>query len=194
MSSLVDPLQLILSQAAKLAPTGALEPYEQRVNSNPLAPTLLLIDISGSMADIANGRPKIDILREALNRNLDRNEIAIAFSTSVKILKDLQSIPEPSGGTALHMAIVEASKLQPKHSLVISDGMPDSKNQSLDAADKLSGTISTLFIGDDSDKEAIAFMDQLARLGCGKSSKCDIRKHSVQLRSQIQLLLPSKKA
>jgi hypothetical protein len=75
---------------------------------------------------------------------------------------------ETSAGTALHRAIEYAASLYPSQTLVISDGEPEDEYAAIKAAKKLSGTISTLYVGDDSNKAAIAFMAELAKLGCGK--------------------------
>ncbi|NJR31536.1 MAG: hypothetical protein HC778_00055 [Chamaesiphon sp. CSU_1_12] len=52
----------------------------------------------------------------------------------------------------------------------------------------MTGTISTLFIGDDGDNEAIAFMQRLANLGCGSSSINNLNLGHAQLARQIEVL------
>lgn len=107
----------------------------------------------------------------------------------------MQDIPEPQGGTGLHNAIALAIPYNPHKTLVISDGKPDDPKQALSIAEKLSGIINTLYIGSDRDTDAIAFMRELARLGCGKSVSCDITNpHSSPLLSgKIQNLLACKR-
>ena len=195
MSNIINPLQNLIDQATKIPPSGALEEYAQRINGNPSGCSIMLLDVSGSMGEITHEKRHIDILREALNRPLQPTEIAIAFNSSCHQLNSLQSIPEPSGGTALHLAIIEAASLNPRHTLIVPDGIPDYKKQALAAVKNLPGIISTLFIGDDSDTDAIAFMSKLARVGCGKSAVCDIRKLENQqnLKAAILSLLPPTK-
>lgn len=192
MSDLVNPLESILKTAASLPESGALKPYTQRLNVNSSNLSIILLDTSGSMAEtIESGGRKIDVLRQALNRPLFQNEVALAFHSISHQLKSLQDIPEPAGGTALHFALSQASSYNPKATLVISDGQPDDPEQALAEAGKLSGIINTLYIGSDRDKQAIAFMRQLARIGCGRAANCDISnpQNQLLLSGRIQNLL-----
>lgn len=177
MSDLVNPLQALIDQAAQVNPkTNAVKAYAQRLDPKDTSgKTLILLDISGSMSESVGSTRKIDLLRRALNRTLKRDEIAIAFNSVVEVLFTLLMIPEPQGGTALHSAIAHGVRLRPRHTLVVSDGQPDDERQALAEAKKLTGTISTLYIGRDDDEKAIAFMAKLARLGCGTSQTCDVR-------------------
>lgn len=192
MSNLVNSLQSLITQASKLPPSGSLDNYERRTKYVPQSHSVILIDISGSMGEIVKNSRKIDLLRKALNRPLASSEIAIAFNSYAQILKDFTRIPEPEGGTALHFAIIEASIFNPSHTLIVSDGSPDSESQALQATNRLTGVISTLYIGSDDDLEAIAFMNKLARLGCGKSGVCDLKKSPSNLKGAIAGLLPER--
>lgn len=193
MSNLSNPLQNLINQAKKLKNSGTLEKYAERINANPIGKSVILLDVSGSMDEMAyQGMRKIDMLRQAMNRPLDTNEVVIAFHSVVEMIKDLQSIPKPGGGTALHKALEEAIKFSPKTTLVVCDGRPDSKDQALSAAKKLPGIINTLYIGRDDDLEAIQFMADLARTSCGVPRHCDVRyKSPAQLTEAIKLLLPN---
>lgn len=176
MSNLVDPLQLLLNQAGQAKESGKLDLYAQRVNANPLGVNVILLDISGSMNErVESGQRKIDILREALDRPLLPDEVAIAFHSISTQLPNLQSIPEPGGGTALHLALAQVIKLHPRQTLVVSDGKPNLKEQALIEAQKITGLINTLYIGRDNDLDAIRFMRELARTRYGVSRTCDIR-------------------
>ena len=143
------------------------------------------------MNEVVGGKRKIDILRQA-NRQLI-NEVVLVFSSGCDRIASSQLIPEPFGGTAMHLGLHQAASYAPSHTLVVSDGQPDCQRQTLLAAQKLSGVISTLYIGDDADIEAIAFMSKLARIGCGRSEVCDIRnpQNQARLSSAIKGLLPS---
>jgi len=192
MSDLISPLQLLINQAGAAKDSGMIELYSQRVNFNPTGVSAIALDASGSMNEVVeSGIRKIDILRQALDRPLAKDEVAIAFSSICTQLSSLQDIPEPGGGTALHLALAEIAKLYPRQTLVVSDGRPNSKTEALTVAQSVSGIINVLYIGPDNDVEAIEFMRQLARIGCGVSQSCDIRTAPVQqLRSAIALLLP----
>ncbi len=143
---------------------------------------------------VESGERKIDILRKSLDWKLGEREIAIAFSSSCQMLKSLAAIPEPQGSTAMHLALQKSQLYNPRHALIISDGIPDDQIAAISAAEQLSGVISTLYIGLDSNKEAIAFMKKLARLGCGSANVCDISKPSdrSKLSTNIYLSLPAR--
>lgn len=175
MSEIINPLQGIINQAA-LTKTKAktVQQYAERLNPKNAAGTLLLLDISGSMVGWVGGYRKIDLLRRSLDRDLNSGETAIAFHSICELVADLRQIPEPQGGTALHLAIATGCQYRPSHSLIVSDGVPDDKAMAIAAAKKLTGTISTLYIGHGSNRTAIAFMQSLARLGCGRYDFCDL--------------------
>lgn len=192
MSSIINPLQLLINQAASAKPSGAMQIYRERLNPKSSGNTVILLDISGSMSEVVGSKRKIDILRQAIDRRLLINEVVLVFSSGCDRVASFQLIPEPFGGTAMHLALQQAASYAPSHTLVVSDGQPDCQKQALLAARKLIGVISTLYIGDDSDVNAIAFMSKLARIGCGQSEVCDISnpQNQVRLNSAIKGLLP----
>lgn len=192
MSNLSNPLEQILAQAAQLPESGALKKVNLRINAEG-ENSVILFDVSLSMNELLqSGERKIDILRSVFRRPKADNEIAIAFSSSAAIIPDFASIPHPNGNTNLAQAISLAATYKPRTTLVISDGMPDSQDEALSAAQKLTGVINCLFIGNEDDKCAIAFMKKLSRLGCGQATVCDISKldGAPRLKSAITLLLP----
>ncbi|MGO1303961.1 MAG: hypothetical protein ACTMKV_04165 [Sphingomonas parapaucimobilis] len=143
------------------------------------APLTILADTSGSMSRPAGPVRRIDALRRSLASVLTDvpGAATIAFSSVPRKLAHGASLPEPDGGTAIHLALEAASS---DHLLVISDGEPDSADRALAVARRLAGqgvTIDTLFIGDDSDTAAIAFMRDLAQAGRGRSDGLDISRH-----------------
>jgi hypothetical protein len=193
MSNLVNPLQSVINQASQVkSKNSTLERYAKRINANPAGKSVILLDVSGSMSGYVGSEMKINILRQALDRPLEEYEVAIAFNSTTFLLPNLQSIPEPDGTTALHLALEEAKQYNPRHTLVVSDGIPDSNTDAIRSAKKLPGIISTLYIGDEDDTNAIAFMQELAHLGCGKWDICDLRKQKSRLKTAIHLLLPGK--
>lgn len=175
--ALANPLQSIIDQAAGKPAPARVEAYARRLNAS--GPTVLLLDVSGSMAAAAwGGRRKIDILREAV-RDLMTTDAPrlVTFSATATALPDDASsaaIPEPAGGTALHRGIDAVADLQPARTLVISDGQPDDEGRALAAAALLTGTIDVLYVGPDADAAAIAFMARLARAGSGAMHKHDL--------------------
>lgn len=174
---ITNPLQSLINQAALVKPRcKTVQQYAHRLNPKKASGTLLLLDISGSMGEFVGSWRKIDLLRLALNRPLHPGERVIAFHSIATEINSLQAIPAPEGGTAMHLAIAQACALHPTHTLVVSDGRPDDEMQTITAAKKLTGTISTLYIGSDSDTTAIKFMRELARLGCGRAESCDLRR------------------
>jgi hypothetical protein len=156
-------------------------------------PAVIVADVSGSMDSAAwGGKRKIDILRAAVAEIMSGfpSPRLIAFSGGVL---DIERLPEPSGGTALHLALTYATRYRPGSTLVISDGQPDDETKALASAEALPGRIDTLYVGPDADKAAINFMARLARLGCGQSSRADLARAQPQLASTMrQLLLSSR--
>jgi hypothetical protein len=170
-NTLSTALDSIIAQAAQLPDTGVAANYKARIGSGNSNSRVMLIDTSGSMDEICQGagrKRRIDILKEAIASIGWQDYQLVCFNFQVVPIQDVRDICEPCGGTALHRAIDYAASLYPSQTLVISDGEPEDEYEAIRAAKKLSGTISTLYVGDDNNKEAIAFMAKLAKLGCGK--------------------------
>jgi hypothetical protein len=197
MSAIVNSLQSFIDSIAIDLPkesSAELKLIEDRINVNPLQPTVVIVDVSGSMASqLESGQSKISFLVSTLKKILEGNEIILAFSsdTSLVDIKNLDAL-EASGNTDLELAIIHAANYKPKSTLVISDGLPDDKDKALQAAKMLTGVINTLYIGIDSNKEAISFMKDLARFGCGTMSVCNIcvLEERNKLASKIYISLP----
>lgn len=185
----------VIAQAAQApAETGAVERFARRVRDAGTAQVILL-DVSGSMADLAGGRRKIEILRDALAATLPASPGAtlIAFASRPEPLASLAALPEPHGGTALHLALDAAAVHRPRHTLVVSDGQPDDAQAALDAAERLTGRIDVIYVGSDSDAAAVAFMRRLARTGGGSAVVHDVAKRTppALLAQEIRGLLPA---
>ena len=69
--------------------------------------------------------------------------------------------------------------------VVISDGEPDSKSKALNIARQYQNRIDVIFVGDETDRDAIRFMNQLATASGGKQITAD----STQIAEKIQFLL-----
>lgn len=157
----------------------------------------ILADVSASMAERAGSDRKIDALSASLASVLVDAPAAavIAFATVAGPVAPGAPLPQPTGGTALHLAL-EAAR-DHRRVLVISDGQPDSAPDALRVAERIvaaGARIDTLFIGSDDDRAGIAFMRRLAEVGRGETLTCDIvrqRGDRAQLAGAIrQLALP----
>jgi hypothetical protein len=192
MSNLVNPLASIIQAAAQLPTTGIAANYHQRIGTGNPNIRCLLLDTSGSMSMECKGKDRrIDVLRKAVEA-LDWQSYRLFTFDSFCV-----EIPNPSalwatgGGTALDLGLREIAKLNPNQTVIISDGEPNNEQDALIAAESLTGTISTIHIGDDRDKAAIAFMRKLANLGCGTTYIQDLGRGHVELGAAInRLMLP----
>jgi hypothetical protein len=199
-NALTNPLQALIQQAAKQTPatTGETERYRQRYASAGER-IILVCDTSGSMAESAGAKRKIDHLHEALDAVIEGMShpgpvpVLIAFDSVAREIGSPSALPAPSGGTALHLALRAAAGHRPRQTLVISDGRPDSETEALVAAAALPGRIDVVYCGPDTDTQAIAFMRRLAGVGCGRVIVHDIRRHAAAgaplLASSVRKLL-----
>lgn len=168
---LANPLQALLAQAAeKLPQTGQVEKFRERLDA-ATDEVVILCDISSSMAESAGARRKIDLLQDALDqlgREFPQAQV-IAFNSLTRYVPyPVSGLPEPEGGTALHLALEDAQHFRPRQTIVVSDGRPDSEQAALEAASRLTGKIDVIYCGPDSDREAIEFMQRLARANGGR--------------------------
>jgi hypothetical protein len=194
MTNLVNPLASIIQAASQLPATGIAVNYHRRIGTGNLDIRCLLLDTSGSMSMECKGKDRrIDVLRKAVEA-LDWQSYRLFTFDSFCV-----EIPNPSGlwttggGTALDLGLKEIAKLNPSQTVVISDGEPNNEQDAIAAAGLLSGTISTVYIGDDADKSAIAFMRKLATLGCGNTYVRDLGRGHAELSGIISNLLPPSK-
>lgn len=195
MSDLANIFNSIISQASQLPDTGMAANYAARIGTGNPNSKVILIDTSGSMGETCRGgETKIQMLRKAIEMIDWRSYQLICFNSYVEPISDLNQIPYPSGGTALHQAIAYIQKLYSSQTLIICDGEPDDEDKAIKAAEKLPGIISTLYIGDDGNKSEIEFMRKLATLGCGKVYVKDLNTiNPLQLSTTInKLLLPGR--
>lgn len=187
---LSTPLQNLLSQAKKLPATGDVSRLNTRM-ANASDTVCVLADVSSSMSESAGAKRKIDHLLDALK--ILAGEKIIAFNSSVMEIQHIAELPQPSGGTALHLALECAARFRPHQTVVVSDGRPDSANSAFAAADKITGTIDVIYCGPDDDTEAIAFMNRLTRRTGGQVIVADLVKRNVNLLAPIRRLLSAGK-
>jgi hypothetical protein len=176
---LSNPLQALIKGAAKGLPatTGETERFKARLSGAGQG-VVILADTSSSMAESAGARTKAEILREALDQvwpDLQGGRL-VAFDSTSRELMSPTTLPSPSGGTALHLALDAAAAHRPAKTLVITDGRPDSESEALAAADRLCGVIDVIYCGPDVDQVAIDFLRRLARLGAGRAVIRDVVK------------------
>lgn len=185
---LANPLQSLLSKAAASLPakSGETSRYRDRLDGATDA-VVILADVSSSMQERAGARRKIDLLREALDSVWAAipDGRLIAFASIPTEVQRPSDLPAPAGSTALDRAIEAAQLLRPRKTIVISDGQPDSEEDSLAAAGKLTGLIEAIYCGPDSDRGAIDFLRRLAAIGGGNVVVCDL----VRERSAYRLSL-----
>lgn len=141
------------------------------------APTFILIDCSASMdtpMPHAQMHRRIDQLREVLTTILRefRDVRLFAFSSLPRELEGFQQedglvLPEPDGGTALHLALDYIGARQPMSRLVvITDGVVDDPGAAIDVARSLAPlTIDAFHVGDETDRMATSFMRRLSLAG-----------------------------
>jgi Mg-chelatase subunit ChlD len=139
---------------------------------------VILVDVSGSMGQRGKDGPKIESLRRALEDiwHEIRGAALYAFADRVTALEGPSQLPPPCGGTMLHDALERVAMDRPAQVIVITDGRPNSMLEALVAADLIPGTIDTVYIGPEDDREAIEFLRELSQRGGGKSWVNDLSK------------------
>jgi hypothetical protein len=189
MSGLINPLAAIIQQASRLPDSGMAANYHQRIGTGNPDIWCLLLDTSGSMDAECKGKERrIDVLRKAVEGLDWRNYKLFTFDSVVAEITSPDGLWRCGGSTALDLALDRIVALKPARTVVISDGEPNSEPEAISSAKRLTGTISTIHIGDDRDRDAIAFMRKLAELGCGSTYIQDLGRGHVELSATIVAL------
>jgi hypothetical protein len=134
---------------------------------------VLLCDVSYSMVDQVQGKRKIDHLRETLEHFGGVRRVS--FSTEVYP----NDVPEPKSSTRLANAlrfVRDEEEFSCDSVILISDGLPDSETDALDAAISLNRPVHVVFIGDmttQQGRDGEAFMRRLAEATGGKQFTAD---------------------
>lgn len=132
---------------------------------------MLLIDTSSSMDTKLRGTSKryIDALREAVTTIKGAGHVPmIAFGGPYDAqVRFVDAVPEPDGGTPLHVAIPFAKEYGATRVVVISDGAPDLPEQCMIEAQNFGGQIDVVYVGDAGDMGSV-FLDKLAQITGGK--------------------------
>lgn len=149
--------------------------------------SLLLVDCSGSMVSpTRSGDRRIDTLRKVVRGLRETHPVPVAaFGCGSVVLVD--DVPEPSGGTPLHLAIEYGHREGATHLVVVTDGLPDSQGACFEAARQFGRPIDTFYIGD-GNCEGSRFCEELARMSGGTAHLTDLGKPK-QLTTQIAGLL-----
>lgn len=134
---------------------------------------MLLIDTSGSMG----GQPIEDLRKVVAEINPKGAGIPmIAFGGPYDAqVRFVDAVPDPDGGTPLHIAIPMAKEYGANRVVVISDGCPDLREESLEQARQFGGKIDVVYIGA-ANSMGDLFMRELARLTGGSCGVADVRK------------------
>jgi len=152
--------------------------------------SLLLVDCSGSMADLIEGSArKIDKLRRVVETLKQTHPVPIAaFGLNSGVVELVELIPEPQGLTPLHNAIRFGRVQEANHLVIVTDGEPDSREAALEEARRFGGPIDVFFVGREGASGA-AFCAQLARLTGGSCGVTDLTGEPKKLAAGIAGLL-----
>jgi hypothetical protein len=162
---------------------------------------VVLCDCSGSMEDLIGSAnmSKFTHLQIALDDVLlfwPRIKL-VGFASRVKEYTDAKRLPDPSSGvlgngTDLAAGIKFcAARWKPRKTIVISDGLPDSQEEALKAAQKITGAIDTIYCGPDG-HPACDFLRQLSKETAGEPHICDFGRKGIA--GYIKGLLPAPQA
>jgi hypothetical protein len=163
---------------------GGLRTLRDLVKKATTSGAMLLLDCSGSMAEImATGESKIEALRAVVaDVRSSVNVPASAFGPAPGVVDVVDQIPDPQGGTPMAQAIVKAREAKRLHLIVISDGVPDSTEWALREAATFMAQggqrIDAIYIGNDNDYGA-KFMTELATVGNGTQSVTDLKEQKL---------------
>jgi hypothetical protein len=185
---------IIARLSESLTATSSLDDLlkaHQRRNS------MLLVDVSGSMDEsLKNGDRKITALREVVSILRETNPVPVAaFGGGHAPVKFVDAVPEPTGGTPLHLGIEFSQDAGATHIVVVTDGAPDSKSAALDAARRfaksvaMGGVIDVFYVGDGNDGGA-EFCEMLASVTGGAANVTDLEKPK-ELAAKIAGYLPA---
>lgn len=145
----------------------------------------LLLDVSGSMADPAEpGVRKIDALRRIV-QSLQAPSI-FAFSRVCKRVTR-ETIPEPGGGTALHVAFARIKSHGVSRAVLVTDGLPDDEDAALREAQGLA--LDIFYVGPAPKPEFLDRLAQAARPGSRAEMASLANAAAPALQQRVRLML-----
>jgi hypothetical protein len=153
---------------------------------------MLLIDTSSSMDErvrTSNRRAidhLADVVREINPRAAGIPMIAFGGPYDAQC-RFVDAVPEPDGGTPLHIAIPMAKEYGANRVVVISDGCPDLSEQCIIEAKAFGGRIDVVYIGTAGDAGDF-FLRHLAELTGGTCGVSDVSKTKELVGTVIALL------
>lgn len=172
-TELTNPLLDVIRRASQSKGTGLATGARKRME-NCTENRILLCDVSSSMSDFVGSLvgSKIDHLKIAAADVLKHDpglRIFIFASRCEEVKRPEDIMVGPcGGGTNLANALNEISALKPKKTIIISDGEPDNPVKAAAVAEKMTGSIDTIFCGHDGMPGA-AWLSSLARDNFGTS-------------------------
>lgn len=177
---------LVVTAADKLKRTlgkSSLDDFMQTARRS-----MMLVDVSTSMGDyIRSGGTKILATRTVVATLRESNPVPVAvFGREIEIV---DRVPEPCGGTPMHLGIDFCKQQGADHLVLITDGEPDSESYALESARAFGGVIDVFYIGDGTDRGS-QFAKELAALTGGTVNLTDLGAPK-QLAAKIAGLLGS---
>ncbi len=131
---------------------------------------MLLIDTSGSMA----GRPIENLRKVVTGIQAEGHVPMIAFGGPFDAqVRFVDRVPDADGGTPLHLAIPFAKEYGATRLVVVSDGQPDLREGSMDAAKAFGGRIDVIYVGTAGDGGSV-FLEALAAATSGRRINADL--------------------
>lgn len=178
-TELANPLADIIGKMIKTNPTGVAAKIKARTE-NTSGGIFMLVDVSSSMTSVTDcqNMRRIDHLQVAVNAIVKKYpKVRIfAFGSLVQeVDKNLHKladlIPLMGGGTDLATAVLELKKFRPGKTIIVTDGEPNSEGAAEDAVDQITGSVDTIFCGNDG-HPAVKFLVGLARRAGGRQATC----------------------
>lgn len=188
---LTSPLLNLVKKLAATPVDGPAAKLRKRFREAS-AEIVVLCDCSGSMEDLIGSEniSKFTHMKIALDDVLltwPRIKL-VSFDSVAKVVKNPGKLPKPNGGTDLAAALKLAAQWKPLKTIVISDGLPDSPSEALEAAQAMTGAIDTIYCGPD-EHPAIEFLRQLSKETAGRDVVCDFGRKGIA--GAIKGLLPA---
>jgi len=181
-----------------VAPTSSGNVVRTAGGFRARAGAVIVADCSYSMSYVDKTKPRIEHLAQVLAYLLQQVRLQgiVAFNTVPYELPMGGSImlPEPDGGTAIHLALDHVARMQPlpRRAIVISDGEPNDDQLAIEAAKalgKLGVPIDAHYVGPDN-VACMDFMRRLSEAGApgGKWGKFDLA-DSARVAAEIRLAI-----
>lgn len=167
-----------MNAIAKLERSLELKSLDALVAASSQDDSFLLMDCSGSMNEgLRNGKTRLQGLREVvadIRKEFEPQMIAFSGQWAEGSCFVVGDVPQTAGGgTPLSEAIVFAKENGAKRLVVVSDGIPNDPQGTLETARRFGGRIDVVFVGNPGESGS-AFLDQLASLTGGSRFEGDL--------------------